>query len=253
MTAKDITDRRAVFVADPFMLKEEGIWYMFFEVLSFWRSKGEIGLATSKDGFNWSYRQIVLSEPFHLSYPYVFKYNGEFYMIPESYEKKAVRLYKATRFPNQWEFSANLLLGHDFQDSSIFNYRNKWWLFTCPTLQNNELKLFYAEDLRGPWLEHARNSVIKDNPYAARCGGRVLVLDNKVIRYAQDDYPVYGRQLCAFEITRLTTNEYEEKECPGNPVLKASGSGWNKSGMHNIDPHFLGQERWFACVDGNDR
>ena len=39
---------------------------------------------------------IVLAEPFHLSYPYVFEWQGSHYMIPESGAAKSVRLYRAS-------------------------------------------------------------------------------------------------------------------------------------------------------------
>ena len=251
LTSKDVTDRKALFVADPFMIYEQGVWHMFFEVLNRETRKGEIGFAISDDGLHWSYRQVVLSEPFHLAYPYVFKWQGEFYMIPDSSKKKTVRLYKAALFPYRWEFVEDLLTGFNFVDSSIFNYNDKWWLFTCPTNKNDVLKLFYANNLRGPWLEHPASPIINGNAHIARCGGRVTVLDDKIIRYAQDDYLVYGSCLRAFEITKLTNMEYEEKECPNNPVLKGGRGNWNRSGMHSIDPHFLGKDKWIACVDGH--
>ena len=62
---------------------------------------GDIGLAVSDDGINWSYKQIVLDEPFHMSYPYVFKWQEDFYMIPESQEANSVRLYRALDFPTK--------------------------------------------------------------------------------------------------------------------------------------------------------
>ncbi len=52
------------------------------------------------------------------------------------------------------------------------------------------------------------------------------------------------------EITELTTKRYHEREVNESPVLKASGVGWNASGMHHIDPHLLDDGRWIACVDG---
>ncbi len=33
LSSKDVTDRDAVFVADPFMVKDGSTWYMFFEVM----------------------------------------------------------------------------------------------------------------------------------------------------------------------------------------------------------------------------
>jgi hypothetical protein len=83
LSARDVTDVKASFVADPFMVRDGSKWYMFFEVLNALTSKGEVGLATSGDGVRWKYERIVLREPFHLSSPYVFKHEDGFYMIPE--------------------------------------------------------------------------------------------------------------------------------------------------------------------------
>jgi len=94
LTAKDVSDVPANFVADPFLVHDNGAWFMFLEVINDtaepgrpqlrYPYKGAIGLAESKDGLDWSYRQIVLDEPFHLSYPYVYQWKGEYYMIPET-------------------------------------------------------------------------------------------------------------------------------------------------------------------------
>lgn len=81
LTYKDVEDVSADFVADPFMIRKDDTWYMFFEVMNKQTNQGDIGLAISSDGLNWTYKQIVLDELFHLSYPYVFKWKNEFYMI----------------------------------------------------------------------------------------------------------------------------------------------------------------------------
>ena len=91
ITALDITDIKARFVADPFMLWQNGAWHLFFEVLNNDRNKGEIGYAQSPDPVTWEYGGIVLKEKFHLSYPYVFAHEGETYMIPECAKSNAVR------------------------------------------------------------------------------------------------------------------------------------------------------------------
>ncbi|GAB4365070.1 MAG: hypothetical protein Kow00121_01310 [Elainellaceae cyanobacterium] len=249
LTAEDVIDVNADIVADPFMVWENEKWYMFFEVMNDRDRKGMIGLATSTNGFHWTYQKIVLDEPFHLSYPYVFKWNEEYYMVPESYQANAIRLYKATKFPTQWSFVKDLLNGRDYVDSSIFQFDHQWWLFTTST-SSDILRLYYTDDLMGTWTEHPKSPVIQGNAHIARPGGRVVVFDNKIIRYTQDDRPHYGNQVRAFEITLLTTTHYQEQEAPGNPILKASGSGWNRVGMHNIDPHQINKDEWIACVDG---
>lgn len=251
-TAKDVTDVPAKFVADPFMIQENSTWYMFFEVLNNNNNQGDIGLATSVDGLNWSYKQIVLDEEFHLSYPYVFKWENEFYMIPETRQAFSIRLYKAVDFPTRWLFVGNLINGRRFGDSSIFYFDDKWWMFTetNPVNKFDTLRLYYADDLNGPWLEHPKSPIIEGDANIARPGGRVIVLDDRIFRFAQDDEPTYGNQLWAFEIIELTTKTYKEKEVIGNPILKATGTGWNGKGMHHIDLHQVDKEQWIACVDG---
>jgi hypothetical protein len=124
-----------------------------------------------------------------------------------------------------------------------------WWLFTAST-KSDTLRLYYASELCGPWIEHPKNPIVRGDANIDRPGGRILVLDGCVFRYAQDDEPVYGTQVRAFEITELTTINYEEKEVGENPILEASGAGWNRNGMHHIDPHQIDEDKWIATVDG---
>lgn len=250
LTAKDVTDVAADFVADPFMIKENSTWYMFFEVMNSRTQQGDIGLAITNDGLNWIYQQIVVDELFHLSYPYVFKWQNEHYMIPETHEADSIRLYKAVNFPTQWSFIRTLLYGN-YIDPSIFRYEGRWWLFAETDPKGNDtLRLYYADDLTGPWIEHPESPIIEGDANIARPGGKVLVFDGRIVRYTQDDDPTYGNQVRAFEITELTTLSYEEKEVPENPILKTSGAGWNADGMHHIDPHQIHRDKWIACVDG---
>ena len=235
------------------MIKVAGGWHMFFEVLNSESGRGEIGLASSHDNARWHYRQIVLREPFHLSYPYVFEWENQVYMVPESYQANSVRLYRAVDFPLSWSFVSNLLNDDDFQDTSIFRSNSHWWLLTDharPPYYAGTLRLFHSEQLTGPWIEHPKSPVIDGNPHIARPAGRVLVWNDRVIRFTQDCCPVYGMQVRAFEITELTTTTYHEKEIGGEPLLTGSGIGWNKDGMHHIDPHRLDNGHWIACVDG---
>jgi hypothetical protein len=248
----DVSDVNADFVADPFMLWVNNRWNMFFEVINRDTKKGEIGLATSRDGFEWNYERIVLAEPFHLSYPYVFEAEGEYYMVPESHRAGAIRLYRADEFPVRWKFVCNLLTGPYSADSSIFRYGDRWWLFTetSAEMKSDTLALCYSDDLRGPWHEHAMSPVIVGNGHIARPAGRVLVHENRIFRYAQDCDPTYGTHVRAFEITDLLPHTYKEKQLFDRPILGPSGHGWNACGMHHVDPHLMNDGRWIACVDG---
>jgi len=253
LSRDDVSDMPAAFVADPFMLRVKRLWYMFFEVMNSRNDKGAIGLAVSTNGLRWEYRQIVLEEPFHLSYPYVFGWQGEYYMIPETLAPGAVYLYKASSFPTKWSVVRKLIDG-ECADPSIFYYQKRWWLFVCTTPNRHDtLRLYFASDLLGPWVEHPCSPIIEGDQRLARPGGRVLVFDGRVVRFTQDCYPIYGSQVRAFEISPLTPTEYGEQEAVESPILKGSGSGWNRLGMHTVDPHLLRKHRWLACVDGVTR
>jgi hypothetical protein len=250
LTRDSVGDVSAKFVADPFMLNIAGVWHMFFEVMNRETRNGEIGLATSENGLEWKYCQIVLAEPFHLSYPYVFEWRNEYYMIPETYEPAEVRLYRADPFPTRWSLVGPLVTV-SCADPSVFQFKDRWWMFTCSNpFQHDTLRLYFAEDLTGPWFEHPVNPIINENKRAGRPAGRVLVLGDRVIRFAQDCVTRYGNHVRAFEISELTTSSYSEAEHPNSPILRASGDGWNDLGMHHVDPHELPGGKWIACVDG---
>jgi hypothetical protein len=253
LTATDVTDLKAIYVADPFIIRVGGLWYMFFEILPSEDEKGVIGVASSRDAMAWRYHQVVLSEPFHLSYPYVFEQDGEFYMIPESHQDKTVRLYKALEFPNRWEHVCNLLEGDEYADCSPFQYRGNWWMFAGhggPPCHSNVLKLFHAKHLTGPWIEHPASPVISDNHAIARPGGRVVEWEGRLLRFTQDCHPHYGLRLRAFEIHELTLDSYQEKSAADEPILAGTQHGWNAAGMHHIDPHRMDDGSCLASVDG---
>ena len=251
LSARDVADVPARFVADPFMLRVDGLWHLFFEVMNSANDLGEIGLAVSRDALIWQYRHIVLREPFHLSYPYVFRWSSDIYMVAETLGANAVRLYRADSFPDKWVCVKDIIPGAQ-ADPSIFFFRDRWWLFTCPTPHGHDsLRLYSAADPLSTWTEHPSSPLITGNKSIARPGGRVLILNGQPVRFTQDCFPIYGKQVRAFAITELTATTYKEHELPESPVLTpAAGDGWNASGMHHIDAHQLGPDNWIACVDG---
>jgi beta-xylosidase len=252
LTRQQVSDIPAMLVADPFMCHTGGYWYLFFEVVNHLTRKGEIGVAVSRDAVSWEYRGIVLTEPFHLSYPYVFEWQGEHYMIPESSRGGTVSLYRATEFPLRWTPIAALLEGQRFADASIFRYEDEWWMFADAGRhpQRSALHLYHSKALLGPWQKHPANPIVSDDPHIARPAGRVIVVDGSVVRFAQDGVPVYGSKVHALRVTRLTSTEYAEEPASDRVVLAGGSDEWNRDGMHHIDAHQRPDGSWIACVDG---
>ncbi|HWQ25377.1 MAG TPA: hypothetical protein VN367_01215 [Chlorobaculum sp.] len=253
LTARDVTDAEARFVADPFMIMRDGQFHLFFEVLNDRRNTGEIGYARSRDLKSWEYLGIVLKERFHLSYPYVFEHEGKIYMIPECAKSNAVRLYRASAFPSRWEYVTSLISGKKrhspLLDPSIVRHNGHWYLFSYARKLNN-LHLFTSADLKGPWKEHPESPVVEASQSFARPGGRVVDHDGSLYRYAQDGLPRYGSKAWAFRITELTPESYREEPCPGGPVISEGSDPWRNAGMHTVDAHRMENGRWIAFVDG---
>jgi hypothetical protein len=247
LTARDVTDVDAYAVADPFLMVRDDRWLLFFEVVNMATDRGEIAYATSDDGLRWTYRAVVLREPFHLSYPQVFEADGAIWMIPETRQANEVRLYRAESFPDRWMHAATLLHGR-FADATILRHEGLWYLFAQRGL--DELRLFSSPDLAHGWCEHPASPLWPGNRRRTRPGGRMLRWNGRLLRFAQDGLPTYGNCLRAFEVDRLDPLNYAERELAESPILRATRSGWNAVGMHHVDAVALPDGRWRAAVDG---
>lgn len=247
---RDVPGLDANFVADPFALYLGGTWYLFYEAMDRRTGRGVIAYSTSDDLHDWSHHGTVLAEPFHLSYPWVVAIDDGIFMIPEAWQSGAVRLYRADPFPYRWEFVGELITGPTLLDPTPFVANDGWAMFveTSPTLCAGELRLFRADALAGPWTEHPSSPVVVDDPGHARPAGRVVTMEGRRLRFAQDCARTYGEAVRAAEITHLDDTGYAE-EAFALPVLSGSGSGWNADAMHHIDLHRHG-EGWVAFVDG---
>jgi hypothetical protein len=248
--AEDVTDVPAKFVADPFLVKEDKIWNLFFEVYNNDTQQGDLAVATSTNTWTWKYEKVILDEPFHLSYPYVFKSEGEYYLIPESFEDNSIRLYKAENFPIKWSYVKTLVEGRDYVDNSIIFYNDKWWLFSSVG-SNDTLYLHYADSLTGSWQEHPQSPIVVGDVHKARPSGRMIIFDGNLYRFTMDINPPVGtHQVMAYEITEITPTNYSEQLAQEAAVVMASGSGWNGQAMHQLDPVAVDNDSWIASVDG---
>ncbi|HEX5942184.1 MAG TPA: hypothetical protein VFY66_07890 [Anaerolineales bacterium] len=248
--AEDVTDVRARFVADPFLVKEGETWNLFFEVYNNDTKQGDLAVATSKNTWVWNYEKVILDEPFHLSYPYVFKSRDKYYLIPESFEANSIRLYEAERFPTRWSYVQTLIEGRDYVDNSIVYYNRRWWLFSSVT-SNDTLYLHYADTLTGLWKEHPQSPIVAGDLHKSRPSGRLLVYDNRLYRFTMDVNPPVGtHQVMVYEVTQITPESYSERLAQEAPVIMASGSGWNGQAMHQLDPVQVDSTSWVASVDG---
>ena len=217
---KIIKSPKGTFWADPFFFKcdDTNEEFIFFEEYSYSRKLGHLSVIPYKDlkSSNVSNSKIIIKENFHLSYPNVFKYNDEYYMIPESSQSNELRLYKSTKFPYDWEFQSTLIDNIKCWDPTLFYKDKKWWLFVNvsehPGIEStDELFLFYNDILISKeWVSHPLNPIVTD-VRTARCAGKIFEYENDIIRPSQNCAPNYGHGLVFNKILELNENSYKEE------------------------------------------
>jgi hypothetical protein len=247
LRGNNVADMNADTLAHPFLIIANSRYYAFFTAKDHTSDKGGIGLAESSDGFDWKFRKTVIREPFVTAHPFVFQWENEYYMIPETHTEPAIRLYKATSFPDEWKYQGDLLTGETFLGPTLVRYKDLWWMFTSRP-KNETLRLFFASDVKGPWTEHPLSPIVKKDLATAKPGGRPFVYDGKLYRLGQDSSKIYGYQVRAFEITEISPTTYSEKMID-TALVKATSTGWNAQAMHHVDAQQTGAHEWIALVD----
>lgn len=271
LTCASVTDVPSNFVADPFLFPGYAAalaaprvgspfppMHLFFETKSNPVMRGEIGVAESLDGgATWRHLGIALSEPWHLSYPFVFEWRGEAYMLPEGSGSGGLRLYKAAQFPLKWEFVAEVL-NRPLVDASLVQWEDRWYIFgsdpSRPGHQKNaELQIFHAESPLGPWMPHFITPVMSRDPAAgARMAGRIVLYRKKLYRFGQDCSETYGRAVVAYKIEALSPTEFKQRRVTLRVGRSRQGAGaWNGVRRHHVDAMELPDGSWLAVMDGD--
>jgi len=219
----NLADKDCSGLADPFLFKEDSNYYLFFEYEyhKYLKKGADIAYATSKNGIDWVYQKKILQEPFHQSYPYVFKKDENFYMLPESYQSNQVRLYKAKNFPENWVLDTVLFEGVQFVDT-IFVEVDAIYYWITTNLISNELLLFYSENLKAPWIKHPCSPLtnyVKNN----RNAGPIIKYNCKLYRVAQDGTKGYGSGINLYQILEISKTNYVERAIKEPLFFKKSG------------------------------
>ncbi len=222
------------FWADPIPIVVDGKVWVFFEDYSFASKKAVISCAPVSADVDLGEVTTALECPYHLSYPFVFEHQGQFYMIPETWAKNRIDLWRCRRFPDDWSRERTLLDGVSMGDPTLHRQDGKLWLFgtvsEVKTQINDELHIYVADALDGAWRPHPANPVVSDRR-RARPAGRLFFRDGHLIRPGQDCSRGYGRAVVLNRVDALNERAYAE-----TPIgrIDASGLPGNR-GTHTVN------------------
>ncbi|MDW5562459.1 MAG: hypothetical protein SA339_04460 [Methanomassiliicoccus sp.] len=215
---------------DPMVAQDDKDFYIFVEELVLPRSRNHAHISVIKVDAKGGHQApvTVLERPYHLSYPFVFQWKGTHYMVPESSNNRTIELYEATEFPYNWKPVKEIMTGVSAVDTTLVRRNGLWWMFTNIRENeggpiNDELFLFYSEDLLADrWEPHPLNPIISDAS-TARPAGRIFEMDGVLYRPSQDCSRCYGYAVNINRIQEMDEKSYREtrtaylepKEFPG--------------------------------------
>ncbi len=203
------------FVADTFPAAEAGRQYIFYENYLDQKKKGVLEAREFRPDSGFGAPFPVLETPYHLSYPYLWSSEGQWFMVPESSQNRTVDLYRAVEFPHRWTLVKTLLSDIQAVDSSLLFFQGRWWLFASVADDArgstvDSLHLFFTDDFRtGEWTPHPLNPIVQD-VRCSRPAGRPFVREGKLYRPAQDCSVRYGYAIRIQEVSELTETAYRE-------------------------------------------
>ncbi|WP_424494748.1 glucosamine inositolphosphorylceramide transferase family protein [Salinimicrobium sp. GXAS 041] len=231
------------YIADPFFIKEKDTFYIFVEIKG--RGNANIALLTSPNGKKYNYQGIVLDEPFHLSYPQVFKHKGALYMLPETKGSNNVLLYKAANFPYSWSISDTLVKDISLKDPSLLLSEDLNLIVAVDDATKQYM--FTADSLTGNWKELEKYRQNWGNE--TRPGGRFFNINKTWYLPLQNMSADYGTGI---SIYALKTNGQEldlalEKKLFLGPQPEIK---WFNRGMHHLDIQQVDGE-YYMVYDGD--
>ena len=202
------------FFADPFVFTHQGRDHVFFEDFDYRRGKGSIACLAFDENGRPGRPQTVLRTDYHLSYPFLFEWEGEIYLLPETAETNNVRLFRCRQFPDQWEPDREMLEGRPLVDATVHEHEGRWYMFVnggeAGGSLSDELFLFIGETPLGPWRPHPANP-IKSDIRSARPAGRLFRRNGELIRPAQDCAETYGHAINLCRVEELSETRYRER------------------------------------------
>ncbi|SDE68091.1 hypothetical protein SAMN05421720_11012 [Rhodospira trueperi] len=213
--AQSVMPPSHAFWADPFLFETEDGLYVFYEDYDYRTGLGHIAVART-DGDRFDVIGDALRRPYHLSFPFVFRWNGDIWMIPETIQAARIEVWRARAFPLEWELVATALEGTRAADTVLAVHENAWWVFTnifgdIFDDYSGELHVYRADSPLLRRLEpHPLNPVVVGS-CTARNGGRVFHENGRLYRTSQENsHGTYGYGLNVMEITALDLTCYEE-------------------------------------------
>lgn len=185
--------------ADPMLFNYRGNKYLFTEAFDLNRQIGEIAVSVYENGV-FGIPKIIISNPYHMSYPCVFMYHGKIYMIPETSMNGTLELYcPKSDIQDKWELKTTLLTGIKLADTTACIVNDEIYLLAY--VEDNKKHMYETKvfllDIEKNMIKEIESKKIDEN--IERPAGNVICDKGRYYRPLQYNAKVYGESIRMME------------------------------------------------------
>jgi len=215
--ARAVVPPEGGYLADPFLIEIEGAPWLLAEAFDYRAGRGRLVAAALTGGDPPQFRDLPLDLSGHASFPFVFRFDGALYLLPETAAARVLRLYRLDGTPPVAVPVTNLLEDIDCADSALFPWRGLWWLITSVRTRpgaGRALAIYSAETpLARTWRAHpinARGLYTQAPNGTGRNAGVPMAEAGRLYRPVQTSPRYYGERMLVTEIAELTPDRFHE-------------------------------------------
>ena len=201
--------------ADPFLLSNEGILYVLFDLIYIISRIGKICFGEIYEYKIKNIKTLLSSKNICLFHLFLEIKNNKIYMIPESHKTRSVDLYEFNKTNLTVNKVKTILNNVECVDTVIYYYNSLYWLFTTQRSKNrnfNDLYIYFSEDLINKEFKTHYNNPVLQNTETSRNAGPIFEENGLIYRVSQNCKISYGKNISLTKILKLNENEFKESK-----------------------------------------
>lgn len=189
--------------------------------------------------------KVILQLPTHLSFPYIWRENGEIYIMPENVESGKLKIWHFSVEKEELE-NSRTVVDVPLEDAQLCKIGDKYYIMGVQYVHNDyfmctkHLEIYSADTLFGPY---SHRQTIDNELRLERGAGMIWHEGNTIIRPAQNCENGYGTNLLFYRMKLQDDGTFSEKlEYEYHP---------DKNHPRSCAFHTFNEKDGYVVVDGN--
>lgn len=198
---KSLKCQKGYWYADPMLFTYRGEKYLFTEAFDMKLQIGRIAVSSYVNG-EFTEPKVIIKRLYHMSYPCVFEYKGEVYMIPETSQRGTLEIWKAQGNLYTWKKHGILLHKVRYADSTVLLADGGVYLFSYEYSAGKYISHIFElepDTLKVAEIEH----IVHDCNIGRPAGNFILEPGGEIFRPTQNNIRRYGESMFVNQVTSI--------------------------------------------------